>query len=483
MRALAIALSVLASSCATTGVVLTELAPPPVPAGPTVVAVRAGNLDPQGGLSQPQLDWVRASVEAHLREAHFTVSPCNRGPCPEVQRLVVLGVRVPLAGSPEVELSVTVDRSTSLESASTVFAETLPRQHLESAVEGVIPLLTRVNQRTRVLPLKTSAALEPGVEAATTGRLAEANSFFEGAVKARPDDARACWNSAVMQEVIGMTGEATASWERCERLEPGGAVTKARREFLERQAQRDELAALTPSGAGEQWSSPFPGVRLLVSVSAQPRLRMYAALVELSKVSLGASTPGERRTVVSELGKRHRAQLAINADFFSYLDYSTEGLAVGDGAPWPRTQDDAAHGVLAFGDGRVELKPASELVTFEPWMRGAVSGKPDLLRGGVVQPVAGDSRCGARHPRTAVGLTADGSQLVLVVVEGRSALSEGLTCDELAGLMKSLGASDALNLDGGGSATLWLQGQGVVNRPSDGVERPVGNALFVFSAK
>ena len=92
-----------------------------------------------------------------------------------------------------------------------------------------------------------------------------------------------------------------------------------------------------------------------------------------------------------------------------------------------------------------------------------------------------------RHPRTAVGVSADQRTLILLVVDGRQpAWSVGLTLPDLADLMIQLGAADAINLDGGGSTT-WVylnnRGQRIVNRPSDGAFRPVGNSLGVGVAR
>jgi hypothetical protein len=85
-----------------------------------------------------------------------------------------------------------------------------------------------------------------------------------------------------------------------------------------------------------------------------------------------------------------------------------------------------------------------------------------------------------RQPRTLAGVRPDGT-LLLVTVDGRRpGWSVGMTLPEAARLMRSLGASDALNLDGGGSTTMTVRGQ-VVNRPSDrSGERPVGDGLFVM---
>ena len=84
-----------------------------------------------------------------------------------------------------------------------------------------------------------------------------------------------------------------------------------------------------------------------------------------------------------------------------------------------------------------------------------------------------------RHPRTGVGFSRDSSTLYLITVDGRSESSSGMSLAEFAALMQSLGVTQGLNLDGGGSTTLVIRGQ-VVNHPSDSTrERAVGNALLV----
>ncbi len=86
----------------------------------------------------------------------------------------------------------------------------------------------------------------------------------------------------------------------------------------------------------------------------------------------------------------------------------------------------------------------------------------------------------ARHPRTAVGVRADG-RILLVTVDGRQPeLSVGMTIAELASLLIELGAVEAVNMDGGGSTAMVVRGE-VVNSPSDLTgERAVGDALLVF---
>jgi hypothetical protein len=122
-----------------------------------------------------------------------------------------------------------------------------------------------------------------------------------------------------------------------------------------------------------------------------------------------------------------------------------------------------------------------------------VGGGPRLLRGGRVAvtataegfappqaPAFFGTFVAARQPRTLAGVRADG-KLLLVTVDGRRrGWSAGMTLPEAARLMRSLGARDALNLDGGGSTTMTVRGE-VVNRPSDRAgERPVSDGVYAL---
>ncbi len=112
----------------------------------------------------------------------------------------------------------------------------------------------------------------------------------------------------------------------------------------------------------------------------------------------------------------------------------------------------------------------------------AVGGGPMLLRNSQIVVKAGDEEFDAafvnqRHPRTAIGRTADGD-IWLVTVDGRMPnVSRGMTLPELGKLMQRLGCVDALNLDGGGSTTLGINGL-LVNRPSE--VRTIANGVLLF---
>ena len=84
------------------------------------------------------------------------------------------------------------------------------------------------------------------------------------------------------------------------------------------------------------------------------------------------------------------------------------------------------------------------------------------------------------HPRTAAGITQNGD-LLLLTVDGRVPWSAGVTLDELAAILQRFGAIEAMNMDGGGSTTMEVDGE-VVNDPSDGEARPVAAALLVGEA-
>ncbi len=108
-----------------------------------------------------------------------------------------------------------------------------------------------------------------------------------------------------------------------------------------------------------------------------------------------------------------------------------------------------------------------------------IGGGPILVQDNrIVTEPCSSSFC-RRNPRTAIGWTSTG-RVLLVVIDGRQPRwSVGASLGELARIMRDLGAVEAMNLDGGGSSTMWVDGE-VVNRPSDGTERKVTTAMLVL---
>lgn len=132
------------------------------------------------------------------------------------------------------------------------------------------------------------------------------------------------------------------------------------------------------------------------------------------------------------------------------------------------------------------IKAIPHLAPDRGQLRTVVGGWPRLIVHGRSVAAQADSLEGTfprfsseRHPRTAVGFSADSSKLFLITVDGRRKSDSGMSLVELARLMLDLGVYEGMNFDGGGSTTMVVDGQ-VVNSPSDKTgERAVGSGLLV----
>lgn len=203
---------------------------------------------------------------------------------------------------------------------------------------------------------------------------------------------------------------------------------------------------------------------------------------------------GGRERVSAMVARADRSVLAaINADFFT-----PEGTAVGTEVVDGSVRTRAARPTFAWRPGSSPwmgvARPDDEGLVVGwtvPFAGGdgvteAVGGFPDLIDGGQrvrdLEVADRPSFAAARHPRSAVGYDSVRGQLWLVLVDGRQVpYSAGMSLPELAGLFEALGADEAINLDGGGSSVLVVQGV-PVNRPSDAAgERAVVNALALVT--
>ncbi len=249
----------------------------------------------------------------------------------------------------------------------------------------------------------------------------------------------------------------------------------------------------------------FPGVHYERLTRKSPR----AQVIHLVRIPLArpgirflvtpadAVTGGEvRARTTSQFLRESGVQIAINAAAFSPWWSNT---------PWdyyPHVGDPVdVHG-LAVSDGRRYSEPSEKHPAFGITRQNRVrfddlkdahnacSGKSPLLRAG--KPVDWPIRVDAGdepHPRTAVAVDREEKELLLVLVDGRQPnYSEGATRAELAEIVREAGGYHALNLDGGGSTALVIEGPdgkpAQLNTPIDnylpGRERPVANHLGVF---
>lgn len=206
-------------------------------------------------------------------------------------------------------------------------------------------------------------------------------------------------------------------------------------------------------------------------------------------------------TRVSEFAQRYQAVAGINGSYYNMSTCSPvcylriNGVELGENVP---SKSDSIHRkyyqngtirLLRSGRPRFVLPDSNRLAESKMPDSNIMTAGPMLLQHGAKVPQRLDRKfVYSRHNRTAIGLKADGT-IVLFVADGRKKKqADGLSIPELACMMRWLGCTDAVNLDGGGSSTMYIKDyglNGIVNHPSDNGlfdergQRPVANAIMV----
>ncbi len=171
----------------------------------------------------------------------------------------------------------------------------------------------------------------------------------------------------------------------------------------------------------------------------------------------------------------------VNGDFFSLPAGNPNGYVVMNGITYNATYEEDFDAYFAILNDGTAIIDSGE---FPANAKEVISGHYVLLEDGKINPELYDYEL--KHPRTSVGIKADGT-VVLVAADGRQEPDScGQTLVENAQQMLSLGCVDAIHLDGGGSTTLVSQHEGekklsVRNSPAEGKERAVGSTLLVYS--
>ena len=240
---------------------------------------------------------------------------------------------------------------------------------------------------------------------------------------------------------------------------------------------------------------------------AAGRVRGYVAVVDLCnpRIEVVVTSPlpqgsaAEANLIATDAWRTSTGvTLAVNANFFSTLAGGTAdiiGLSITDGVLVSpvRTFNGASDPAIVFRNNclaQIGNIAATGLLDVRDAIAGVGPSTTDSFPGSLV--VTDGVNTGAtarvdplnRNPRTAVGLNQAGTQLYIVVIDGRQTnWSIGMTLAELGDFMIERGAHRALNLDGGGSTSFVYQpvagGPTTVNRPSDGFFRPVANHLGI----
>lgn len=275
------------------------------------------------------------------------------------------------------------------------------------------------------------------------------------------------------------------------------------------------LSSLTFFGAQEndslsfvtaRWKTSEIGEHITLKEIAFPgnlfNSNQYICIIEVSKNRTGKSkipyfcfAAGEELTKTSAFAEKKGGVAAVNGTFFKFnkphnaVDYlRIDGVEIcpnGDESKGKRAFSQL--GVIAIAKkGLAILKPEDDI----NWERELK--EPDIMTSGPLliykdrcEPLQQSAFYKNRHPRTAVATFKDG-RVMLITVDGRNGAAQGMSLEELQKIGKWMGASELLNLDGGGSTAMYIQGKGIVNHPSDNKlfdhngERSVANALLLM---
>lgn len=187
----------------------------------------------------------------------------------------------------------------------------------------------------------------------------------------------------------------------------------------------------------------------------------------------------------SETAKNNNAILAVNGDYYGA---NSTGYVIRNGVVYRDTvREDSSNGDLAiYKDGSFKIIYEDQISADQLVKDGVVNllaFGPALVENGEIA-VGTNEEVGqamASNPRTAIGII-DANHYIIVVSDGRTSESKGLSLYQMAEVMKSYGVKTAYNLDGGGSSTLYFNSQ-VINKPTTGgnkiSERAVSDIVYI----
>ena len=219
----------------------------------------------------------------------------------------------------------------------------------------------------------------------------------------------------------------------------------------------------------------------------QYNTKIYVADITLTsarylKTAFANGTYGRNVTdTTSSIAEDNNAVLAINGDYYGARQ---SGYVIRNGIVY-RDKANGSDVLCIFANGTMEIVndrdySADELVSMGVWQ--AFTFGPALIENGTIA-VDVNTEVGqamSSNPRTAVGII-DTNHFVFVVSDGRTSESAGLSLYELASFMQSLGVKTAYNLDGGGSSTMYYNGEVINNPTSNGriKERAVSDIVYI----
>ena len=254
----------------------------------------------------------------------------------------------------------------------------------------------------------------------------------------------------------------------------------------------EEVASEAPENAeSTETSYSDENIQISISTVRYNDTDVYIADVKVSsaaylKTALANDTFGRNVTQkTSGIASAHNAILAVNGDYYGA---NSQGYVIKNGVIYRDTarRSTAYDDLVIYRDGSFGIINESEVTAQELLDNGVVNlfaFGPALIQNGRIAISQNDEvgRAMANNPRTAIGII-DELHYVFVVSDGRTNESQGLSLYELAQVLQQYGCQTAYNLDGGGSSTMYFNGQ-VVNHPTTNgnriSERSVSDIVYI----
>lgn len=248
-------------------------------------------------------------------------------------------------------------------------------------------------------------------------------------------------------------------------------------------ASNESTTEKSTSGADYQDEN----ISITMSEYYENNTKIYVADVKLSsaeylKAAFANDSYGKNITeTTSSMAQSHNAILAVNGDYYGVQE---SGYVIRNGVVYRDTAK-GSDVLCIYANCTMEIVSDSEYTADELVSKGvwqAFTFGPSLVENSSITVGVNDEvgKAMASNPRTAIGMI-DTNHFVFVVSDGRTSESSGLSLYQLAQFMQKLGVKTAYNLDGGGSSTMYFNGQ-VINNPTSGrsiKERGVSDIVYI----
>ena len=259
-----------------------------------------------------------------------------------------------------------------------------------------------------------------------------------------------------------------------------------------------------PPLPGDEWTKEEirPGFWYVNNRKYSGSVDVHAFIINLTSPYIHFKTllagNDSMRQGTSDMAKNNGAIAAINGDYFGNSRKLPEGLTIVKGKTYcinPEKPEYRGRSAIVFGKTgpmgtKVEIDRWKDLSNYpeqrEDWMFNAAGGGPIFLMDGNYgynnlnedfTPPNLSKYENTQYRRSIAALTNDKKALILVTADGP------LTAEKSSELVRELGGNRAIFLDSGGSSTIYIDGRGILNNPSDGAERRIPDAIGVFYMK